>query len=70
MELSNKTKKQIESITGLSIEEINAMDISEENRYVEKKIGKSLSWREGLSVEGRPIRTMPKVDKRIEEITR
>ena len=70
MKLSNKTKKSIESIVGLSFREIIKMDSTKEKEYVENKTGKKTSWREGIRVEARPIRTMEIVDNRIDIITR
>lgn len=68
MKLSKQTQKSIEGTVGLPFDEILQMDSQQEKDYVEKKIGKKLSWREGLRVEGLPIRTMEEVDKKISKI--
>ena len=44
------------------------MDPLQEKAYVEKKTGKKLGWKEGLKVDGLPIRTMEEVDKRMDKV--
>ena len=68
MALSDETKQSIERIVGLPFEKIIKMDSLHEKEYVEKKIGKKLGWREGLRVDGLPIRTIEDVDKRMDSI--
>ena len=68
MALRDETKQSIERIIGLPFEEIIKMDSLHEKEYVEKKIGKKLGWREGLRVDGLPIRTIEDVDKRMDSI--
>ncbi len=68
MALSDETKKSIERIVGLPFEDIIKMSPLHEKEYVEKKTGKKLGWREGLKVDGLPIRTIEEVDKQLAEI--
>ncbi len=68
MNLSEKTKKSIERIVGLPFDKILQLDSLHEKDYVEKKTRKMLSWREGLKVDGLPIRTMEEVDKGLDKI--
>lgn len=68
MSLGEETKKSIEKIVGLPFEKILQMDNLHEKDYVEKKIGKKLSWREGLKVDCIPVRTMEEVDRRMDKI--
>ena len=68
MELNEKTKKSIEKMVGLPFEKFLKMDPLQEKAYVEKKTGKTLGWKEGLKVDGLPIRTMEEVDKRMDKV--
>lgn len=63
--LSDKTKEILEKKLGITIEDLNKMDLDEEIKFVEQKTGKKINWPENGKVEGLPICTMEDVDKEV-----
>lgn len=78
MYISAQTKESLEKVIGKSIEELNAMDFSEEVKFVEMKTKKTLSFSKKVDSRmtgrgnslliRRRIVTIDDINKRIDKI--
>lgn len=65
IKLSDQTKANLERLIGISLEELNNLSVEEQDRYVEKRIGKKLKY--GYARRYR-FKEMDEVDKGIDGI--
>ena len=65
-ELSSKTKKMLSEVIGIPYEELKKMDDEEIDAYIEKKIGKKITWPKGAKVDGLPIKTIKDANDEVE----
>lgn len=70
MYLTEKSKQNISESIGIPYEELINKDDDEIKALVERKIGKKLKWKENAKIDGLPIMTMSKVNKKIDKMTR
>lgn len=80
MQAGERVKKDISNILHLPYEEIAKMEIEEEIKLIESKIGKKLGWRvppivdalgsgdDSVAIDRGRIRTMEEVEAKLDEI--
>lgn len=67
------SKGYVESIIKMSYEEFENLDIEDQNKLIEEKIGRKLTFDDRLHIDGIPldknhIKTIEQVDKQINKI--
>ena len=68
MQLSEKTKKNLSELLGISYEKLINMDDDEIRLDLEKKTGKKVKWPKDAKVDGLPIKTMEDVNKGLDRL--